>query len=112
MENAEDIAGQAIDLLVTIIDLQFGAFGDHPWFCSVPGVVFIKKSFETDPFVKLVYIPNCALVGPEHRLEKDPETQRFVVRDREDYEEREVSDEEFLHLFQRAKESATSRRDT
>lgn len=110
--NAEQIAGEAIDLLVRIIDLQFGAFGDHPWFCSVPGAVFIRKSFEDNPFVKLVYIPNCTLVGPEHELKWDSKKSGFIVQDREDYEDRDVSDEEFLELYLRAKALKASRRDT
>jgi hypothetical protein len=60
---------------------------------------FLKKEVEDLPFIKAIYIPNCDLVGPYHRLENDD---RFIFRPVDDYEyeDREITDEEFrsLHL--------------
>ncbi len=98
--EARERAVAALALLLDIVHRQFGAFGDHPWFCSVPGVVFIKKSFEANPFIRLVYLPNCVLVGPNHRLRNRPGASGFIVDDDIPYEEREISDDEFLRLYE------------
>lgn len=111
LQTVETKAAEAISLLGRVIDLQFGAFGAHPWFCSVPGVVFIKKAYETDPFVKLVYLPNCALVGPNHVLATDPATRQLIVRDETEYEAREISDGEFLELYQKANHARVTQHD-
>lgn len=99
MAEARARAIGAITLVRDIVHDQFGAFGDHPWFFSVPGVVFVKKSYETDPFVRLVYLPNCALVGPRHRLAVTPE-RRWIVEDDFPYQQHEITDEEFVAMYQ------------
>ena len=58
---------------------------------------FLKKSVENDPFIRTVYIPNCVLVRPYHKLERS--SSGWIVHDDFAYEEREISDEEFARLF-------------
>ncbi len=75
----------------------FGAFGSQPWFItSIPGEIYIKKSWESHPFVEKVYLPNCLAVGPGHRVEAL--VPKIVVKDNFPYEEREITDEEFSKL--------------
>ena len=53
----------------TIVELQFG-FDGQPWYIEGTGrAFFIKKSWESNPFVREVILPNCVLVGYLHTLE-------------------------------------------
>ena len=36
---------------------------------EIPGETYIKKDYEEDPFVKLVFLPRCVLVGHKHKVE-------------------------------------------
>lgn len=97
--NDRKMALEAMKLLQAIVQNQFGAFGTQPWFIpDVPGEMYIRKEWESSPFVRAVYLPNCALVGPEHRLEITPGRFRFVVHDDAAYDNVEVSDEDFVRL--------------
>jgi hypothetical protein len=60
----------AIGSLGSILGNQFSAFGSQPWFItSIPGEVYIKKSWEDNPFIRKIYLPNCLAVGPKHKIE-------------------------------------------
>ncbi len=89
---------KAVKLLSEIIHQQFGAFGLQPWFIpNTPGASFITKDAEQQPFIKHVYLPNCAYVGPHHKLEL--EDLRWRIIDMDDYEDTEIPDEEFALRF-------------
>lgn len=91
------LALEAIDQLSAIIEGQFAARGPLPWFMhDVPGVTFVKKAFEEDPFVKAIVLPNCHLVGPLHEMRF--EAGRFVVDDHHDYGDRLITDEDFCRM--------------
>jgi hypothetical protein len=93
--NDRDLALAAIRRLSLILGTQFGALGSQPWFLTgVPGEIFIKKDWESRPFIRKVYLPNCKAVGPQHKVES---VIPWVIRD-EEYEEGEISDEEFCLL--------------
>ena len=78
--------------------MQFGAAGRHPWFIpGIPGASYLTKEAESIPFISKVYIPSCVLVGPKHTIEFVGTQMR--VRDDNDYEEREISDDEFRRLL-------------
>lgn len=97
-ENERNLALNAVGLLTTIIQRQFGAIGSLPWLIpGTQGTSFIKKEWESNPFIRAVYLPNCVVVGPYHRLEHD-RLGGWRVFDDYPYEEREVSDEEFTEL--------------
>jgi len=100
------LALEAIKTLSNIIQEQFSAFGQQPWFIpNIPGASFIKKDWEKQPFIKVVYLPNCALVGPLHQLKfqvKEHGTE-VTIEDTYEYENRVISDEEFADLFTRRK---------
>ena len=94
--NDRELALEAIHLLQEIVAGQFAAFGNLPWLFIVPGECYIKKEWETTPFVQHIYLPNCALVGPKHEIQTMiPKT---VVNDQFEYEDRDVTDEEYAEL--------------
>jgi hypothetical protein len=104
--NDRELAFESIQTLSKIIDEQFTVFGIRPWFIpGTPGVSFIKKEAEAEPFIRTVYLPNCALVGPYHTLEVEtmPEGTRWIVHDEYSYEQKEISDEEFIELVNNRK---------
>lgn len=93
-----DDALAAVIAIRDILDLQFSTFAVRPWF--IPdgvGTCFIAKAYETDPFVRTYFIPNCFFVGPYHLIHSvEPE---LVVADKDDYGAGSWSDEEFQALF-------------
>ncbi len=96
--NDREIALEAIAILREIIDNQFGAHGNQPWFIKgTPGVTYLTQDATTFPFVQKFYVPRCRLVGPLHTLSFD-ENRRFIVHDDHQYPEVDVSDEEFWEL--------------
>ena len=97
--NDRELALSAIAALSTIIAKQFGAFGMLPWFITTTkGAAFIKQSIETQPFIMVIYLPNCHLVGPYHKLEPG-ENESFKVVDDYAYEDAQITDEQFSDLF-------------
>ena len=94
--NDRELAIEAIHILQEIISGQFSAFGTLPWLFIVPGECYIKKEWETNPFVKHIYLPNCELVGPKHEIKSMiPNT---VIDDQFEYEDKEITDEEYTEL--------------
>jgi hypothetical protein len=64
------LALEAIQCLQKIIGEQFSGFGPQPWFITnVPGEIYIKKEWESKPFIRLVYLSNGLPVGPKHKIE-------------------------------------------
>jgi hypothetical protein len=99
-EKQREMAIAAQKHLHRIISIQFGAFGNQPWFIpDAAGVVFIRKGWEDNPFVKLVYIPASVYVGPRHYIEIDDQTGEWTVYD-EQYEDREITDEQYLEMYE------------
>jgi ribonuclease PH len=95
--NDRSLALTAIQTLERVINCQFAGFGTQPWFIpNTPGTTFLKKSVETDPFIRTVYLPNCVLVGPYHTLEHS--SSGWIVHDNFTYEDKEIFDEEFARL--------------
>lgn len=98
--NDRELALEAIRVFGKIISSQFSAHGDLPWLLQGRGETFIAKDWEKNPFVRLVYIPRSRLLGYKHSVES---IHPWVFCDAEDYEDREVSDEEFLRLREQFK---------
>jgi len=94
--NDRELALESVHLLQDIIGAQFSAFGTQPWLFIVPGECYIKKDWEEEPFVRILYLPNCALVGTKHTIESL--FPRIVVNDNFEYDEREITDDEFIQL--------------
>jgi hypothetical protein len=101
-KNDRALALDAIRCLREIINSQFSAFGPQPWFITnIPGEIYIKKDWEAKPFIRRVYLPNCLAVGPRHKIEAL--MPRVAVNDKFQYEDREITDEQFgeLRIMQR-----------
>jgi hypothetical protein len=95
--NDRELALEALNCLRATIGSQFASLGTQPWFLTgVPGEVYIKQAWEQRPFIQKVYLPNCALVGPKHRMEAL--VPRIVINDRFDYEEITIPDDQFCQL--------------
>ena len=83
----------------TIIEQQFGSFAVRPWFISgTKGHVFIKKEWETHPFILTYFVPNCPFVGPLFGMDPD-ENGAWNVFDKADYGEGEWTDEQFAREY-------------
>ncbi len=95
--NDRQLALDAIKNLEEIVSHQFSGFGLLPWLLPSPGECFIRKEYETSPFVQLVYLPNCVYLGYKHIVTR---VFPWEVQDADDYPDQEVSDEEFLRLRQ------------
>lgn len=95
--NDRELALEAINCLKAIIGSQFSSWGPQPWFITaIPGEIYIKQSWGKKPFIKKIYLPNCALVGPKHRIESI--VPQVVINDRFEYKNTQISDEEFCTL--------------
>lgn len=93
--NDRPLALDAIRSLGSIVGTQFCAFGSQPWFITgVPGESYIKKDWESRPFIQKVYLPNCRALGPRHMVESINPWR--ICED--DYEDRDITDEEFCEL--------------
>lgn len=94
-----DDALSALQRLNAIIATQFGYFGLQPWFIkNTPGAQFVKRVYETDPFVRTYVIPRSGFVGPLYGMERSPEGY-WSHLDYADYGDDELSDEEFAIRF-------------
>lgn len=108
--SAREPALTALRLMTRIIDQQFGTLPSGRWF--IPdggGVSFIRADAEDHPFVKTFYLPHAMLVGPNHDLEFEDSTGRWLAVDPHEYPAELISDEEFLLLFQQRPVASKSR---
>lgn len=80
-----------------ILDLQFSTFAIRPWFISESsGSCFVAKAYETDPFVRTYFLPNCYFVGP-HYLFKSMRPE--VLVDKDDYGAGDWTDAQFQTMY-------------
>jgi hypothetical protein len=88
----------AIHHMREIIDQQFSAFGNRPWFImGTRGQIFIKREWEENPFVKICYLPICPFVGPHFSISFE---QGLRIHDHDDYGDGQWTDEEFAEVFE------------
>lgn len=115
-ENARDFALEALRILSEIINKQFGASGNAPWFIpNTKGCYFIKKEAEKHPFIQQIYLPQCILVGPYHKvtdIRYENGRYVFVISDDFPYEGREISDTKFVELFEAAQHANVTNPDS
>lgn len=97
-QNDRELALRSILCLQQIIGEQFSGFGSQPWFITgVPGEIYIRKSWESQPFIKAVYLKNGPRVSVRHTIESVHPGLRIV--DPELLNEGEpISDQEFSTL--------------
>jgi hypothetical protein len=85
----------AIAHMQLIIERQFGAFGDQPWFIAgIGGAAFIKREYELQPFIRRYFLPQCPFVGVLSGF--DP---HFRLVDLPDYGDGELTDQEFCDAY-------------
>ncbi|WP_156465793.1 hypothetical protein [Methylobacterium sp. Leaf106] len=105
LETASQLREDALTaakLLSRIIEQQFCAFGQQPWFIEgTLGAGFIKREWESNPFVAHYYCAKNFCLGPFHSVDfSDALGWRLV--DHPDYGEfgiDSLSDEQFKDLF-------------
>lgn len=89
---------KAFGHLSKIIADQFGFAGPQRW--QIPdtaGAFFVKHEYESDPFIRKYYIPQCPYVSPLYAIKFIPEGILFF--DREYPEGPAISDAEFVRLL-------------
>jgi hypothetical protein len=88
----------SVSLISRIIGELFTAFGLSEYFIpSTLGACYIKKEFETHPFVIEFYVPCSIHVGPRYEITKlFPPPVEFI--DDYSYPNRELTDSEFAHF--------------
>lgn len=81
-----------------IIDQQFTAFGSRPWFIvGTSGLIFIKREWEENPFIRAFYLSTCPFVGPHVAISFQHGLKFY---DRKDYGDGKWSDEEFAVAYE------------
>jgi hypothetical protein len=96
--SLRDDALAAIVHMRTIIEQQFATHALRPWFIpNTLGHAFIRKDYETDPYVRTYFVPNCPFVGPLFGMAPGPNGWRFF--DRADYGDGDWTDAEFAAAY-------------
>lgn len=94
-QSLRDDALAALQRLNAIIAKQFGYFGLQPWFIeNTPGAQFVKRAYETDPFVRAYVIPRSGFIGPLYGMELTQQGY-WMHLDYSDYGDDQLTDEEF-----------------
>jgi hypothetical protein len=99
-QDVEEMSLEAINLVNKIIEDLFSLFRkDVLLVFNVPGEIHIKKEAETIPLVQEFYLPCSVHVGYKYTIELDASIPpNLTVIDDHNYEEAEVTDEEFVQL--------------
>jgi hypothetical protein len=88
----------ALQRLNAIIAKQFGYFGIQPWFIeNTPGAQFVKRTYETVPFVRTYIIPRSGFIGPLYGMDLSQAGWQHL--DYADYGDGQLSDEEFAARY-------------
>ncbi len=93
-----DDALRALLHMREIIEQQFAAWGDRPWFIErTRGHLFISRDWENDPFVKTYHLPTCPFVGPNFAISFE---HGLRFHDQNDYGDGDWTDEEFAQAYE------------
>lgn len=94
-QSMRDDALAALRQLNDMVAKQFGMFGGQPWYIEgTAGAQFIKRDYESNPFVRNYLIPASGFVGPLYGMERTPEGS-WMHLDYVDYGDVEFTDEGF-----------------
>ena len=96
LHDAESKAKEALTIYSEVIASLFSTRKDFVF--RTPGEIYLKKEVENMPVIQEFLIPKSWHVGFMHQLESDPSSGAIRVVDESDYEDREVSDDEFREL--------------
>ena len=98
-QTLKEDALAAIIHIREIIDQQFSAFADRPWFIKgTRGIIFLKREWEKDPFIRTYFLPRCPLVGPYFAISFASGSPLF--HDYPDYGDGVWTDEEFAATYE------------
>ena len=98
-QSLRDDALAALQRLNAVIAKQFGYFGLQPWFIeNTPGAQFVKRSYETDPFVRTYVIPRSGFIGPLYGMDFTQEGY-WMHLDYSDYGDDQLSDDDFAKRY-------------
>lgn len=96
--KTQDVAAmalEALNLVNAIVEKLFSSWRSD--ILLVGSEVYIKKEAEHLPLVKAFYIPCASYVGYKYRIDAGNSPQGVIIDD-SIYEDREITDEEFLRL--------------
>lgn len=97
-QSLREDALAALQQLNAFIAKQFGYFGFQPWFIdNTPGAQFVKRDYETAPFVRAYVIPHSGFVGPLYGMDLSQGGWHHL--DYADYGDGKLSDEEFAMRY-------------
>ncbi len=87
----------ALLALQQIVGRVFEPHGGPPrYIADTPGTSYLSLQAEQEPLVRRIFIPNCALVSPDHRLESDISVPgEWRVYDNSEYPSEPLTDEQF-----------------
>lgn len=87
----------ALLALQEIVEHVFEPHGRPPrYIAGIGGASYIALEAEKEPLVRRIFLPNCALVSPAHRLEADESVPgEWHIYDDPDYPSDPLTDEQF-----------------
>lgn len=88
---------EALLALQTIVENVFEPHGGPPrYIANTTGASYVALAAEHEPLIQRVFLPHCALVSPEHRLEPSQSSpHEWIVYDCADHPCKQLTDEEF-----------------
>jgi hypothetical protein len=97
-KDLADLEKKAQSALAAIMRITDALFGFRQDALFLIGHMFIRKEMESDPLVREFYLPASHYVGFKYQVEN--RSGQMVIVDDSAYEERDVTDEEFIALRQ------------
>ncbi len=96
-----DSALAALLALQKIVEHVFEPHGGPPrYIANIDGASYIAFEAERESLIQRIFIPNCALVSPAHRLEADDSVPGgWRIYDDPDYPRESLTDEQFAELL-------------
>lgn len=101
LSDPKPYALEAFQILREFMVQQFGILNGRDWWIPAPGMAVVRKSYEENPFVRKFILPSSVSVGPLHKVEFVNHQQ--ILRDPDNYIDSEVSDEEWVDLYEKGK---------
>jgi hypothetical protein len=95
----DDLRGRSLEAVTTLrdaIDSQFGVLVQRRLIPNTPGVLYAKKSVETEPFFRRYMKPVALHVSPRHGIDLDPATGLWKVTAEDPVVSDVDTDEEFV----------------
>jgi len=87
----------ALLALQRIVERVFEPHGGPPrYIADTPGASYLSLQAEQEPLVRRIFVPNCVLVSPDHRMEPDDSILgEWRVYDNSDYPSDPLTDGQF-----------------